>query len=90
MYVHMMYDFLMKRDRSDMAKAKLKQVVVPQFSSEAQEAAWWDSHRSEVEAEIRRRMKEKKPLTLGTLAQRACHLENSQGRPGNGAPLGVT
>lgn len=54
-----------------MAKAKLKQVIVPRFSSEAQEAAWWDSHRSEVEAEIRRRMKmkEKKPLTLGSLAQ---------------------
>jgi predicted DNA binding CopG/RHH family protein len=54
-----------------MAKAKLKPIVVPQFSSEAQEAAWWDNHRSEVEAEIRRRMKEKKPLTLGSLAQRS-------------------
>jgi hypothetical protein len=36
-----------------MAKAKTKQVVIPKFSSEAEEAAWWDRHRSEVEIEIR-------------------------------------
>jgi len=34
----------------------MKNVVIPKFSSEAQEAAWWDSHRSEIEAEIRQRM----------------------------------
>jgi predicted DNA binding CopG/RHH family protein len=54
-----------------MAKAKMKQVVIPKFSSDAQEAAWWDAHRSEIEAEIRQRMKQKKPLTLGTLLQGA-------------------
>jgi predicted DNA binding CopG/RHH family protein len=54
-----------------MAKAKMKQVVVPKFSSEAEEAAWWDTHRSEVEAEIRRRMKQKKPLTLSNLPLRS-------------------
>jgi uncharacterized protein len=54
-----------------MAKAKMKQVVIPKFSSEAQEAAWWDTHRSEVEAEIRQRMKQKRPLTLGALLQGA-------------------
>ena len=53
-----------------MAKAKMKQVVIPKFSSEAEEAAWWDRHRSEVEIEIRRRMKQKRPLTLNDL-QRA-------------------
>jgi predicted DNA binding CopG/RHH family protein len=54
-----------------MAKAKMKQVVIPKFSSESQEAAWWDAHRSEIEAEIRQRMKQKKPLTLGNLLQGA-------------------
>ena len=34
-----------------MAKAKMKKVVIPKFSTEAQEAAWWDRHRSEIEAE---------------------------------------
>jgi predicted DNA binding CopG/RHH family protein len=48
----------------------MKQVVIPKFSSEAEEAAWWDRHRSEVEIEIRRRMKQKRPLTLSNL-QRA-------------------
>jgi len=50
-----------------MAKALMKQVAIPAFSSEAAEAAWWDNHRSEIEAEIRRRMKQKRPLTLGNL-----------------------
>ncbi len=50
-----------------MAKAKMKQAVIPKFSSEAEEAAWWDAHRSEIEAEIRQRMKQKRPPTLGNL-----------------------
>jgi predicted DNA binding CopG/RHH family protein len=54
-----------------MAKAKMKQVVIPKFRSEAEEAAWWDAHRSEIEAEIRQRMKQKKPLTLSALLQGA-------------------
>lgn len=53
-----------------MAKVKMKQVAIPKFSSEAQEAAWWDTHRSEIEAEIRQRIK-KRPLTLGNLLQGA-------------------
>ncbi len=52
-----------------MAKAKVKQAVIPKFTSEAEEAAWWDAHRSEIEAEIRQRMKQKRPLTLGSLLQ---------------------
>jgi predicted DNA binding CopG/RHH family protein len=54
-----------------MAKAKMRKVVIPKFSSEAKEAAWWDTHRSEIEAEIRQRMKQKQPLTLGNLLQGA-------------------
>jgi predicted DNA binding CopG/RHH family protein len=54
-----------------MAKAKMKQVVIPKFSGEAEEAAWWNNHRSEIETEIRRRIKQKRPLTLGNLLQGA-------------------
>jgi predicted DNA binding CopG/RHH family protein len=50
-----------------MAKAKMKPAVIPKFASEGEEAAWWDAHRSEIEAEIRQRMKQKRPLTLGNL-----------------------
>jgi predicted DNA binding CopG/RHH family protein len=53
-----------------MAKAKMKQAAIPKFSSEAEEAAWWDAHRSEIELEIRQRMKQKRPLTLGSLLRR--------------------
>jgi predicted DNA binding CopG/RHH family protein len=54
-----------------MAKAKMKPAVIPKFSSEAVEAAWWDAHRSEIEAEIRQRIKQKRPLTLGSLLRGA-------------------
>lgn len=52
-----------------MAKAKMKQAVIPKFASEAQEAAWWDAHRSEVEAQIRHQLKQRKPLTLRSLLE---------------------
>ena len=52
-----------------MAKAKMKAAMIPKFSSEAEEAAWWDAHRSEIEAEIRQRMRQKRPATLGSLLQ---------------------
>jgi predicted DNA binding CopG/RHH family protein len=54
-----------------MAKAKMKRAVIPEFSSEAEEAAWWDAHRSEIEAEIRQRAKQKRPLTLSNLLRGA-------------------
>ena len=57
--------------KANAAKAKVKQVAIPKFSNEAQEARWWDAHRSEVESEIRHRMKQKRPLTLGTLLRGA-------------------
>lgn len=40
-----------------------KNMVVPKFANEAEEVPWWDAHRSDVESEIRRRMR-RKPLTL--------------------------
>jgi predicted DNA binding CopG/RHH family protein len=49
----------------------MKQVIIPKFPSEAKEAAWWDTHRSEIEAEIRQRLKQKRPMTLGNLLQGA-------------------
>jgi predicted DNA binding CopG/RHH family protein len=49
----------------------MKKVVIPKVSSKAKEAAWWDTHRSEIEAEIRQRMKQKQPLTLGKVLQGA-------------------
>jgi predicted DNA binding CopG/RHH family protein len=54
-----------------MAKAKMKQAAIPKFASEAKEAEWWDAHRSEIEAEVRRRIKQKQPLTLGSLLRGA-------------------
>jgi hypothetical protein len=56
--------------RVNMAKAKTKRAAIPKFSSEAEEAAWWDKHRSEIEIEIRRRIKQRKPLTLSSLLQK--------------------
>ena len=34
----------------------MKKAVIPKFFGEAQEAAWWDAHRSDIDAEIRQRM----------------------------------
>ena len=59
----------------------MKKAVIPKFSSEAQEAAWWDTHRSEIEAEIRQRIKQKQPLTLGNLLQ--------EGKPSQPATLRI-
>jgi hypothetical protein len=61
---------------------KVKPVVVPKFSSEAEEAAWWDDHRSDIEAEMRRRMR--RPLTLGGLKK----LDGPKGKPSEKEQLG--
>jgi hypothetical protein len=53
-----------------MTRARAKQAVIPKFSSDAEEAAWWDAHRSRVEAEIRQRIKYK-PGTLDSLVTKA-------------------
>jgi predicted DNA binding CopG/RHH family protein len=47
----------------------MKPAIIPKFANEAEEAAWWDSHRSDVEAEIRRRV-QRKPLTLAGLLKK--------------------
>jgi hypothetical protein len=39
-----------------MAKAKLLQMVIPKFSGELEEAAWWDALRAEVEVDIRAKL----------------------------------
>ena len=54
-----------------MSKTKMKRVVIPKFSSEAKEAAWWDAHRSEIESEIRQRVKGQRRLKLDNLLQGA-------------------
>lgn len=54
-----------------MTKAKMKQAAIPKFSDESEEAPWWDSHRSEIGSEVRRRLKQKRPLTLNRLLQGA-------------------
>ena len=47
-------------------KGRLKDIrlVIPAFSSEAQEARWLDSHKRRVEHEIERRIQEGRTLTL--------------------------
>jgi predicted DNA binding CopG/RHH family protein len=52
-----------------MSKTRMKEMVIPRFSNEAEEAAWWDRHRSDVEAQIRKQMKQKRPVTLGSSLQ---------------------
>jgi len=39
-----------------MARWNMQRAMVPKFSSESEEAVWWDAHRSEIEAEIRQRI----------------------------------
>ena len=77
----------------NMAKARIKQVVIPKFSSEAEEAAWWDAHRSAIESEIRQRIRQKRPLTLDNLLRRAKpsqtgNAEDSKRRPRDSSPVG--
>jgi predicted DNA binding CopG/RHH family protein len=54
-----------------MRKGKKNERMIPRFSSEAEEAVWWDTHRPEIEAEIRNRIRKKRPLTLKSLLQGA-------------------
>jgi hypothetical protein len=49
----------------------MKPAVIRKFSRESEEAAWWDAHRSEIEAELRQRVKQKRPVTLRSLFQGA-------------------
>ena len=42
----------------------VKKLVIPSFASEAEEAAWWEKHRSAVEAELRAAMRKGKTMSL--------------------------
>src|SRR5436853_2182639 len=48
-----------------------KGLVIPPFKSEKQEAAWWDKHRREVEADLRVAMRERKTLSLNEVLRQA-------------------
>jgi len=48
-----------------------KRLVIPVFETEAAEADWWYRHRREVEADLRRRMREGSTLTLAQVLARA-------------------
>ena len=41
-----------------------KKLVIPSFRNEVQEAAWWETHRAEVETDLRRAMRERKTISL--------------------------
>jgi predicted DNA binding CopG/RHH family protein len=41
-----------------------KKLVIPSFTSAADEAAWWEKHRAAVEAELRAAMREGKTIPL--------------------------
>jgi len=47
----------------------MKQAVIPKFSSEGEEASWWDAHRSEIEAEIRQRIEQRRARALDNRSQ---------------------
>jgi predicted DNA binding CopG/RHH family protein len=48
-----------------------KKLVVPSFKSEREEAAWWDKHRAEVEADLRVAMREGKTISLNDVLAQA-------------------
>jgi predicted DNA binding CopG/RHH family protein len=48
-----------------------KKLVVPSFKSEREEAAWWDQHRAEVEADLRIAMRTGKTMSLNDVLAQA-------------------
>jgi len=43
-----------------------KKLVIPVFETEAEEAAWWEKHRTLVEADLRAAMREGRTMSLAT------------------------
>jgi len=41
-----------------------KNLVIPSFKNEGEEAAWWEKHRAAVEADLRAAMREGKTMSL--------------------------
>ncbi|HEY1948495.1 MAG TPA: hypothetical protein VGG97_15910 [Bryobacteraceae bacterium] len=48
-----------------------KKLVIPSFQNEREEAAWWEKHRAEVEAGLRRAMRDRKTLSLNDVLTQA-------------------
>src|SRR5579872_4808531 len=44
-----------------------RRMKIPKFKNEGDEAAWWDTHRADIEAELRRRFTNSKPVRPGEL-----------------------
>jgi hypothetical protein len=57
-----------------MANPKLGRLAIPKFSSEAEEAAWWDAHRAEVEVRIRAKLTNLAERTTADLNERAARM----------------
>jgi predicted DNA binding CopG/RHH family protein len=48
-----------------------KKLVIPSFRNEKDEAAWWERHRAEVEADLRHAMRQQKTLSLSDVLAQA-------------------
>src|ERR1039457_3262266 len=48
-----------------------KKLVVPSLNHEREEAAWWDKHRAQVEADLRLAMREGKTISLDDVLAKA-------------------
>jgi predicted DNA binding CopG/RHH family protein len=48
-----------------------KKLVIPSFTSEREEAAWWEKHRATVEADLRAAMRGGKTVALHDVMARA-------------------
>lgn len=57
-----------------MSKEKLERMVIPRFSSEAEEAEWWDAHRAEVEARIVAKLTNLAERTAADINERAARM----------------
>ena len=48
-----------------------KKLVIPPFKGEREEAAWWEKHRAEVEADLRLAMREGNTISLSDVLSQA-------------------
>ncbi len=53
-----------------------KKLVIPSFKREGDEAAWWDKHRAEVEADLRVAMRDSKTISLSDVLAQAKRKKN--------------
>jgi hypothetical protein len=54
-----------------MPKTKLGQTPIPKFSSESEEAEWWDAHRAEVDVRILAKLTDLAERTAADINERA-------------------